>query len=54
MTAVAPRLDAYVPPTRPEPTGHARKGTKLYNLLTTTDHKTLGIYYIIMSFVWFF
>ncbi|WJY68679.1 aa3-type cytochrome oxidase subunit I [Corynebacterium auris] len=54
MTAVAPRLDNYVPPTRPEPTGNARKGSKLYNLLTTTDHKTLGIYYIIMSFVWFF
>ncbi|WP_342318335.1 cytochrome c oxidase subunit I [Corynebacterium mayonis] len=54
MTAVAPRLDNYVPPTRPEPTGGARKGSTLYNLLTTTDHKILGIYYIMMSFIWFF
>ena len=54
MTAVAPRLDNYVPPTRPEPTGNARKGSKIYKQLTTTDHKELGIMYIIMSFVWFF
>ena len=54
MTAVAPRLDNHVPPTRPEPTGHARRGSKIYKQLTTTDHKELGIMYIIMSFVWFF
>ena len=54
MTAVAPRLDNYVPPTRPEPTGNARRGSKLYKLMTTTDHKELGIIYIIMSFIWFF
>ena len=59
MTAVAPRLDNtagtdVVAPVRPEPTGKARKGTRLYDLLTTTDHKQLGIFYIIMSFVWFF
>ncbi|MEH0147394.1 cytochrome c oxidase subunit I [Corynebacterium sp. Q4381] len=54
MTAVAPRLDNYVPPTRPEPTGNARRGSKIYKQLTTTDHKELGIMYIIMSFIWFF
>ena len=54
MTAVAPRLDNHVPPTRPEPTGHARKGSQFYKQLITTDHKDLGIMYIIMSFVWFF
>ena len=57
MTAVAPRLDndaASVAPSRPEPTGKARKGTRLWDLLTTTDHKQLGIFYIITSFIWFF
>ena len=54
MTAVAPRLDNYVPPTRPEPTGNARRGSQMYKQLTTTDHKELGVMYIIMSFVWFF
>ncbi|AIJ34127.1 Cytochrome C oxidase polypeptide I [Corynebacterium imitans] len=54
MTAVAPRLDNHVPPTRPEPTGNARRGSKFYMQLTTTDHKELGIMYIIMSFLWFF
>lgn len=54
MTAVAPRLDTYVPPARPEPTGNARRGSKIYKQITTTDHKELGIMYIIMSFVWFF
>ncbi|QGU08165.1 Cytochrome c oxidase subunit 1 [Corynebacterium occultum] len=54
MTAVAPRLDDYVEPTRPTPTGHARKGSKAWLMLTTTDHKQLGIMYIIMSFMFFF
>ena len=54
MTAVAPRVDTYVPPARPEPTGNPRKGSKFYKLLTTTDHKELGILYIMMSFLWFF
>ena len=43
MTAVAPRLDDYVAPTRPEPTGNAKTGSKAWTLLTTTDHKQLGI-----------
>ncbi|MCQ4619488.1 cytochrome c oxidase subunit I [Corynebacterium sp. CCUG 69979] len=57
MTAVAPRLDADVveaAPARPEPTGKARKGTRLWDLMTTTDHKQLGIFYIISAFIWFF
>ena len=54
MTAVAPRLDNYVPPARPEPTGNARRGSKIYKQLTTTDHKELGVMYIITSFIWFF
>ena len=54
MTAVAPRLDDYVAPTRPEPTGNAKTGSKAWTLLTTTDHKQLGIMYLIMSFSFFF
>lgn len=54
MTAVAPRLEDYSEPTRPAPTGGARKGTLAWKMLTTTDHKQLGIMYIIMSFVFFF
>ncbi len=54
MTAVAPRLDDYIEPTRPQPTGFARKGSRAWDMLITTDHKQLGIYYIIMSFSFFF
>ena len=54
MTAGAPRLDDYVAPTRPEPTGNAKTGSKAWMLLTTTDHKQLGIMYMIMAFSFFF
>ena len=54
MTAVAPRVDDHVAPQRPEPTGHARTGSKAWMMMTTTDHKQLGIMYIIMSFSFFF
>ena len=54
MTAVAPRVDDYVAPTRPEPTGNAKTGSKAWVFLTTTDHKQLGIMYLIMSFSFFF
>ena len=54
MTAVAPRLDDYVAPTRPEPTGNGKTGSKAWVFLTTTDHKQLGIMYLIMSFSFFF
>lgn len=54
MTAVAPRLDDYVQPIRPEPSGNGKPGSKAWMMLTTTDHKQLGIMYIIMSFGFFF
>ena len=54
MTAVAPRLDDYVQPTRPEPSGNGKPGSKAWMMLTTTDHNQLGIMYIIMSFGFFF
>ena len=54
MTAVAPRLEEYVEPTRPEPTGNGKPGSKAWEMITTTDHKQLGIMYIIMAFSFFF
>ncbi|MCZ9310209.1 aa3-type cytochrome oxidase subunit I [Corynebacterium uberis] len=54
MTAVTPRLDNYVEPVRPAPTAPSRKGSRLWTLLTTTDHKELGVAYITMSMIWFF
>ena len=54
MTAVAPKPDHTVVVERPAPTGHARKGSLAWNMLTTTDHKQIGIMYIIMSFSFFF
>ncbi|MDO5454363.1 MAG: cytochrome c oxidase subunit I [Corynebacterium sp.] len=54
MTAVAPRVDDYVSPERPGPAGHERKGSWAWDMLTTTDHKKLGVMYIITSFLFFF
>ncbi|APT92000.1 cytochrome C oxidase subunit I [Corynebacterium phocae] len=54
MTAVAPRLDTYVQPARPEPQGNGKTGSKAWVMLTTTDHKQLGIMYMIMAFSFFF
>ena len=55
MTAVAPREDHPVAPTRPAPQGgKSLKGNHAWTMLTTTDHKQLGIMYIIMSFCFFF
>ncbi|WP_018024386.1 cytochrome c oxidase subunit I [Corynebacterium ulceribovis] len=55
MTAVAPKPDhTAVVVERPAPTGHSRKGSLAWNMLTTTDHKQIGIMYIIMSFCFFF
>lgn len=55
MTAVEPKgAHQVAAPPRALPTGHARKGSFAWKMLTTTDHKTLGIMYIIMSFCFFF
>ncbi|WKD58786.1 cbb3-type cytochrome c oxidase subunit I [Corynebacterium caspium] len=54
MTAVAPRLANYQGPKRPQPLGNGRKGSLLWQMLTTTDHKLLGIMYIVMSMIYFF
>ena len=38
---------------RPSPVHQAEKGSRLSNLLRTTDHKTIGLMYLATSFVWF-
>jgi cytochrome c oxidase subunit 1 len=38
---------------RPSPVHQAEKGSRLSNLLRTTDHKTIGLMYLATSFAWF-
>ena len=38
---------------RPSPVHEAEKGSRLSNLLRTTDHKTIGLMYLATSFVMF-
>ncbi|PAY22365.1 cytochrome c oxidase subunit I [Dietzia natronolimnaea] len=54
MTAVAPKPvdDLDHPPG--EPTGTARPGSFVWKMMTTTDHKLLGLMYIVTCFVFFF
>ena len=40
-------------PSRPYPDRTGRKGSFLYKMLTTTDHKTLGIMYLVVCFAFF-
>src|SRR5699024_60624 len=37
-----------------EPTGDGRPGSTAWKLFTTTDHKTIGLTYIITCFIMFF
>ena len=54
MTAVAPKPvhDLDYPPG--EPAGNGRPGSFVWKMLTTTDHKMLGIMYIVSCFIFFF
>ncbi|WP_420098127.1 cbb3-type cytochrome c oxidase subunit I, partial [Corynebacterium sp.] len=57
MTAVAPPEKKDTPHLRPESRPHggrSRKGGHAWTMLTTTDHKQLGIMYIVMAFIFFF
>ncbi|MDN6707168.1 cytochrome c oxidase subunit I [Corynebacterium glyciniphilum] len=57
MTAVSPSEKKITPHLRPESRPHggrSRKGGQAWALLTTTDHKQLGIMYIVMAFLFFF
>src|SRR3954462_4147191 len=38
---------------RPSPVHVATKGSRLSNLLRTTDHKTIGLMYLTTAFTWF-
>ena len=49
MTAVAPKPIV----TRPYPAREARKGNFIVKLIQTTDHKTIGIMYLVTSFAFF-
>ena len=50
MTSLAPRPIL----SRPGPERPVDKGSRLSNLLRTTDHKTIGLMYLVTSFAWFF
>ncbi|MGY1592140.1 cytochrome c oxidase subunit I [Geodermatophilus sp. SYSU D00708] len=50
MTAIAPRPIVSRPSAMPQ----AARGSRLSNLLRTTDHKTIGLMYLVTAFVWFF
>ncbi|WP_029432006.1 cytochrome c oxidase subunit I [Blastococcus sp. URHD0036] len=49
MTTLAPRPFVTRPTAAPPPA----KGSRLSNLLRTTDHKTIGLMYLVTSFAWF-
>ena len=49
MTAIAPQPII----SRPSPARMAVKGSRLSNILRTTDHKTIGLMYLTASFVFF-
>ncbi len=49
MTAIVPRPII----SRPGPALGPRKGSRLVNVLGTTDHKTIGMMYLITSFAYF-
>ena len=54
MTAVAPKPVHKLDHPPGEPTGDARPGSFVWKMLTTTDHKLLGIMYIVTCFIFFF
>ena len=54
MTAVAPKPVHELDHPPGEPTGDARPGSFVWKMLTTTDHKMLGIMYIVLCFIFFF
>ena len=54
MTAVAPKPVHELDHPPGEPTGNSRPGSFVWKMLTTTDHKMLGIMYIVSCFIFFF
>ena len=53
MTAEAP-ASVGLEPRRPFPARLGPKGTLVYKLVTTTDHKLIGIMYVVTCFAFFF
>jgi hypothetical protein len=53
LTAEAPPLGG-LEARRPFPARLGPKGNLLYKLVTTTDHKTIGIMYVVTCFAFFF
>lgn len=53
MTAIANQSDVVVQPSRAYPARLGPKGSFVYKMLTTTDHKLLGVMYIVTSFAFF-
>src|SRR3954464_9902362 len=49
MTAIAPKPII----SRPSPEARPARGSRLTNLLRTTDHKTIGLMYLATAFAWF-
>ena len=52
MTAVD-QPTTQVAPVRPYPERYQPKGSFIYKMLTTTDHKLIGMMYIVACFVFF-
>ncbi|QKT07832.1 cytochrome c oxidase subunit I [Gordonia sp. X0973] len=53
MTAVDQPTTQVVAPVRPYPETYQPKGSFIYKMLTTTDHKLIGMMYIVACFVFF-
>jgi heme/copper-type cytochrome/quinol oxidase subunit 1 len=50
MTTIAPQAIV----SRPSPVPEARKGARFLALIRRTDHKTIGLMYLVTSFLYFF
>ncbi len=54
MTAEAPARGGHLKASRPFPARTGPKGNLIYKLVTTTDHKLIGIMYCVACFIFFF